>query len=415
MSIMISFSMKPRKRWLPGRRWNMQRMQTFSQELAKELGYYCNVVGEDVIYEFCPEGFLWLVWKENSIVGDCQTNIAGPGFHAAVIHFLELYASRSGLSLFVQDNTGYYEDRDFLKMRKDHFYDWFTALMTQILKRRDQMERLVVCWPTDYYLPEKKNGMVLTHIRQFPFTEIAAMMSSGLSMTFAKDFFVWNEQEKDAYYYRNCALVLMNQKCYFMPSSRSEQDEAINGNIIELLEKALAMKPDIPFPKTSYLELCGLAAKKPVDVSCVRELAQEIDIGCRKGLLFRTIGRMQFAVPGNFLHDDARGGNAERYYDGQMQGGHDYYICAVNTEYEACFQEHSFKKDNVQETLEFEHRKAKYKVAVYTPGEREGKTVCSVAAQVIYKNQMTVISIYYENPNDQTWAINLIRKVEPVI
>jgi len=55
MSIMISFSMKPRKRWLPGRRLNTQRMQTFSQELAKELGYYCNVVGEDVIYEFCPE------------------------------------------------------------------------------------------------------------------------------------------------------------------------------------------------------------------------------------------------------------------------------------------------------------------------------------------------------------------------
>lgn len=414
MSITISFSMKPAGSWVPGNGWNQERMQAFSKSLAQEMEYHCDVVGEFIIYQFCPEGFLWMEWKDGSIIGECQTNIAGPGFHAAVIHFLELYAARGNLKLKVQDDTGYYEDRDFVKMRRNYFYQWFMNLMEQVLEKREAADKQLVCWPSDYYLPEEKKGMVTTHIRQFPIGEIAGMVRSGLSMAFARDFFIWNEEEKDAYYYRNCALVMMNQECYFMPSSRSEQDQIINERIINLLEKALEMKPDIPFPKKGYLELCSLAEREPVDVSGVTGLAQEVEIGCRKGLLFRTIGCMRFAVPGSFLYDSVRGGNSERYYDGKKKDGHDYYICALNTEHDASFQEQPFKKDNIKEVMEFDSGLARCKVAVYLPETRDGKTTYAVAAQIIYKNQITIISIHYENPKDQEWALNLIRKVQTI-
>ena len=65
-------------------------------------------------------------------------------------------------------------------------------------------------------------------------------------MAFARDFFIWNEIEKDAVYYRNCALVLLNQSCFFMPSSRCETDKKVNDRIIECLEKALAMDSSLP-------------------------------------------------------------------------------------------------------------------------------------------------------------------------
>lgn len=414
MSITISFTMKPKRSMLFGKGWNQERMQLFSRQLAREFGYHCDKIEEHMIYQFCPEGFLWMGWKDGSVVGECQTNIAGPGFHAAVIHFLELYAVRAGLELQVEDDTGYYEDRDFVRMRRNYFYQWFTGLMAQVLDRRDEAEKQLVCWPSDYYLPEEKKGMVTTHIRQFPIAEIAGMVRSGLSMAFARDFFIWNEEEKDAYYYRNCALVMMNQECYFMPSARSEQDQMINQSILELLEKALSMKPDIPFPKKEYLELCALAQREPVDVSGVSELSREVAIGCRKGLLFRTIGCMRFAVPGNFLYDASRRGSAERYYDGSERDSHDYYICAINTEQEAGFQEQSFQKDRIREVQEFTSGQARCKVAVYQPAIKEGKTVYEVSAQVIYKQQITIISIFYEKPEEQEWALDLIRRVQTI-
>lgn len=411
MGITISFSMRPRKNWIAGQGWNALKLQKFAARLAEEMGYRCETAGEYVIYQFCPEGFLWMGYKAGRILGECQTNIAGPGFHAAVIHFLELFAARGELGLYVEDATGYYEDRDFLKMRHDYFYRWFTDLMGQVLEQKGETGEQLVCWPADYYLPEEHKDMITTHIRRFAISEIAGMMRSGMSMAFAKDFFIWNEEEKDAYYYRNSALVMLNQECYFMPSNRSREDEDINRRIISLLEKALAMKPDIPFPKKEYLELCALAGQEPVDVSGVTEYAKEIEIGCRKGLLFRTIGCMRFAVPGNYLYDPNSRGNSERYYDGMQKDGREFYICAVNTPQDAAFQEEPFQKDTVQEVQEFQSGETKGKIAIYRPAERDGRTVRSVAAQVIYKNQMTIVSINYENPEDQQWAVDLIKKV----
>ena len=68
----------------------------------------------------------------------------------------------------------------------------------------------------------------------------------------------------------------------------------------------------------------------------------------------------------------------------------------------------------MQEVQEFESGDTKGKIAIYRPVERDGKTVRSVAAQVIYKNQMTIVSINYENPQDQEWAVDLIKKVRTV-
>lgn len=414
MSITISFSMRPRKNWISGQGWNTEKLQEFAVELAGEMGYHCDAVGEYAIYQFCPEGFLWMGFKAGRILGECQTNIAGPGFHAAVIHFLELFAARAELGLYVEDATGYYEERDFLKMRRNYFYQWFTDLMATVLEKKDEAGDQLVCWPTDYYLPEEHKDMITTHIRRFAISEIAGMMRSGMSMAFARDFFIWNEEEKDAYYYRNSALVMLNQECYFMPSVRSREDQDINHKILALLERALAMKPDIPFPKKEYLELCTLAEHEPVDVSGVTEYAKEIEIGCRKGLLFRTIGCMRFAVPGNYLYDSNSRGNSERYYDGKNKDGHEFYICALNTRGEASFQEAPFQKDTVQEVQEFQSGGTKGKIAVYRPMEKDGKTVHSVAAQMIYKNQMTIVSINYENPEDRAWAFDLIRRVQAV-
>lgn len=414
MSIAIRFTMNPKKSFFRKEHVYQEKTAACARQLAAELGYQVDVIEGHLIYQFCPEGYLWMRFKDGRLSGDCQTNIAGPGFHAAVIHFLEVFAARMDFELFVEDQTGYYQERDFKALRQNYFYPWFHDLMQNVWERRGDVKAQFVCWPAEYYIPEPRQDLVTTHIRRFSLAEIYGMAHSGLSMAFARDFFVWNEQEKDAYFYRNSALVMMNQECYFMPSSRSREDENVNREIISLLEKALSMDERIPIPKQEYLELCQLSVHPPVNVEKVQDLAAENTIGCRKGLLFRTIGCLRFAVPGHFLYDTGKLGKSERYYDGNQDSGYNYYICAVQCPEEAGFWEDSFKKDSVADVIDFCAGAARGKMAVYKPVEKQGKTVYTVSAQIVYKKQITIISIDYDDPRDKEWAVNLIKKVQIV-
>ncbi len=40
--------------------WDAQHTADFARGLAKELGYHCDVISGYVIYQLCPEGFLWM-------------------------------------------------------------------------------------------------------------------------------------------------------------------------------------------------------------------------------------------------------------------------------------------------------------------------------------------------------------------
>lgn len=414
MSITISFSMKAGKKWLHSQERTRARVRELAEGLEEELDYVCDMVEDRIVCRFCPEGYLWMGWTEGILVGDCQTNIAGPGFHAAVIRFLEVFASKAGMKLWVEDETGYFRERDFAKMRQKYFHRWFKALMERVVERYGEDEMQLVCWPTDYYLPETKVDEIITHIRPFTIAELTGMLHSGMSMAFAKDFFVWNEEAKDAYYYRNCALVMMNQECYFMPSKRSDEDQAINQMIIRCLERALELDRRVPFPKKEYLELCRLDGREPVDIGDVCDCAEQVMIGCRRGMLLRAIGCLRFAVPGYFLYDTGRHGHVEHYYDGGQYGGHDYYICALNTEQQAGFQETPFEKDGVEAVHEFQVGEAQGRIAVYQPEEHDGDVSYAMSAQIIYKKQITIISIRYRDPDDYDWAMELIQKIQTI-
>ena len=118
MSITISFTMEPKMSLTGTKPWDGEQTAGFTKGLAKELGYHCDVISGYVVYQLCPEGFFVDDLEGKAAGGDCQTNIAGPGFHAAVVYFLELFAARGSLKLSVKDPTGFYADRNFERMRR---------------------------------------------------------------------------------------------------------------------------------------------------------------------------------------------------------------------------------------------------------------------------------------------------------
>ena len=386
-----------------------------------------------------------MTWRGKQLIGDAQTNIAGPGFHAAVAYFLELFAARGGLKLSVKDETGFFADRNFDRLCREYFYPWLSKVLNAVAAGRGDREGRLVCWPSDYYLPEDEPGIVMTHIRSFGVREIQGIVRSGLTASFAKDFFVWGREEKDSWYFRNCALVLLNQQCYFRPSSRSSEDLLINQEIIRLLEKALKMDPGIPFPIREYREVCGLDGHEPVSLKQVTPMTEIQPVGCRRGLLYRTIGRLRFAVPGYFLYDARAMGNAERYFDAGEKDWHEYYICAIKTQEAAQIREEPFLRDTVLRTREFTRGTLRGKMAVYRPmrktrpsrpdltdsvlvgeqvarsftrqkepGQELEEDVYTVAAQIAYLDQLTIVSISSNQAVDVDWAAGLIEKIQAV-
>ena len=264
-----------------------------------------------------------------------------------------------------------------------------------------------------YYIPERQEGKLITHIRSFSYKELKGMANSGMSVAFARDFFVWNEVEKDAWFYRNSAMVLLNQFCCFMPSDRSEQDREVNETIIDLLEKALTMDRRIPFPKKEYLEVCGLHHHAPMDIEDAVSFHEENAIGCRKHLVYRKIGNMSFGIPGNFLYDDGDPGIMDHYFDGMLYGGHDYYIYAAVFEgRQAEFKSQWFEQGKVEETVDFNMGEARVRTAFYEPEEIKGETIYAMSAQVLYKEQRMNINIISRKPGEKEWALSLIKNIK---
>jgi len=85
MSIRIRFSLEPKKKIFSGIVWNGQSAEGMAKELAKEMGYRCFRIEGFLIVQLCQEGYVWLKWSKGKLQGESQTNIAGPGFHAAAI------------------------------------------------------------------------------------------------------------------------------------------------------------------------------------------------------------------------------------------------------------------------------------------------------------------------------------------
>lgn len=412
MSIRIRFSLEPKKKIFSGIVWNCQNAERMTKNLVKEMGYQCYRMDGFLLVQLCPEGYIWFQWKKQKLQGESQTNIAGPGFHAAVIDFLEQLAGKERLKLKVEDRTGYFIRRDFLAMRQKYFYQWFSDLMDLVSGWKESGEYLF-CWPAVYYIPERQEGKLITHIRSFSYKELKGMANSGMSVAFARDFFVWNEVEKDAWFYRNSAMVLLNQFCCFMPSDRSEQDREVNETIIDLLEKALTMDRRIPFPKKEYLEVCGLHHHAPMDIEDAVSFHEENAIGCRKHLVYRKIGNMSFGIPGNFLYDDGYPGIMDHYFDGILYGGHDYYIYAAVFEgRQAEFKSQWFEQGKVEETVDFNMGEARVRTAFYEPEEIKGETIYAMSAQVLYKEQRMNINIISRKPGEKEWALSLIKNIK---
>lgn len=301
--------------------------------VAKRHQAFVNHSEEVSEFIICRLGVIFFNYEKTeegiTVSGDCQTNLVGAGFHKAAIELIDEIVDLNGFPFEIEDDTEYYERRDFEEMRSEHFYKWLSKVMAQCGKRMgDEYKMLAVCWDYDKYIPEEVDGTVISPFGRINLQRFLEREQCEGIGAVASEFFMWNNEERDARFYRNSALNVLWEECYFMPSSRFDEDKEINTFIIENLEKAAAMDASLPFPKEDYLLICRLDEREPMDISALPAYESEYPIGYRKGKVTYRLGNLSFQLPGHFFYfqqEDSSG-----YYDNDEKDWHIVRVAAYS-------------------------------------------------------------------------------------
>lgn len=324
---------------------DIEKFQQAVESQAVESGYNAEHDESSSTVSFCRLGDLFLNYQHEgegnadnviSVNGDCQTNMLGPGFHKAAIEFIDRLQQATGTRFEVEDETDYYTERDFEAMKKKHFHKWLAKLFEIIQKQEDKgSTSLSICWDLNKYYPQSDSGIVISPLGSFRLSEVIRRIREEGIESFADDFFIWNNPERDARFHRGLALNAMWEDCYFMPSERSEEDARINGYIISELETAASLDPSLPFPKKEYEELCRLHGCTPVPTDGMPTYETEFTIGYRRGIVNHKVGRIRFSLPGSYLEDTDDGTLV--YYDAAADNWHTVRCTGYSTNGEPDF------------------------------------------------------------------------------
>ena len=276
--------------------------------LAEERKYHLTAGETGMKMVMCPlGGELGVLWRPEGdpsgpwlVRGGCMSTPAGAGLHRAAVELLDNLPIRA---LAVEDETGFFRHRDFQRMKEEHFYPWLRTLVDVCRRESGEVVSGVqLCWSLEQYAPEDIPGTVVTPMGRFRLAELVRMLDEGGVEALADRFFLWNGRTQDAKFYRNRAINALWEKCYFAPSVRSWEDDAVNASILDDLERSAKLDPSLPLPRASYTEVCALAGRDPA-LPDGPQLAEEFAPGYRKDLVTHNLGVLRLTLPGVLLYE----------------------------------------------------------------------------------------------------------------
>lgn len=276
--------------------------------LAEERGYLLDTGEGGLRFTLCPlGGELYLSWRPGedpsrpwAVRGECVSTPAGAGLHRAAV---ELVDSLPIQNLAVEDETGFYRHRDFQRMKQEHFYPWLRTLVDVCTREKgESVSGMTLCWDLEQYAPEDIPGTVVTPMGRFRLETLADIVEKDGIEALAGRFFLWDGRTQNARFFRNRAINALWEKCYYAPSSRSIEDTAINGEILDDLERAAALDPTLPLPRAAYQEVCALAERESA-LPGGPSLAEEFQPGFRKGLVTHALGALRLTLPGIYRYE----------------------------------------------------------------------------------------------------------------
>lgn len=377
-------------------------------DYAREHGLFVSSPSESsASVKLCHMGDVLFNVKDGALIGESQTNVVGPGFHVAALEFIEGFFSFAKLKAELDDEGGYATHRDFDALR-GNFNGWLKGLIEVMTEKQQSGEftNLLLCWNTNQYTPKSVDGSIAAPIGRFNVEKLFARVERDGIDEFAREFFIWNEIEKDARFFRNSALALMWEHCYFEPSARSNTDKDINDRVIGLLERTVSLDSALPFPVKDYLRLCELGDKQPIDVSALTEYEPDYEIGFRKDTVSYRLGNLSIPAPGNCLYENQDGRDV--LYDAHSENWHRiaFYGLATGNKQES-FKDEFF--EGCDEVRDFELKNAAMRVGltrrIHDPDG--GYDFSRLQAIVLSAGQVSFIYYSFDRLDEMDWALDL--------
>jgi len=389
-----------------------ESLVTPAKKLAQEKNYRLWIQEDGLRLALCPlGGDLYVNWNKEStqytVAGSCCSTPAGPGLHQAAVEALDALPIQD---LEVEDETGYYDHRDFERMCREHFHPWLSTIVDVCWQRKEELNNMCICWDVEQYMPENVPGTVITPMGRFSLEWLKNTLEQKGTEALGARLFLWyHPGEWDALFHRNLALNQLWENCFFAPSARSEEDANLNNAICANLERAAHLDPGLPLPRSAYKEVCALAGRTPA-LPDGPELEMEFEPGYRKGLVIHTIGPLRLTLPGIYQFEweewDENSG-CHKWWDDSS----DSPVWRVNG-YKMKNGNAAFtpilKDDN--ELTEFEIRDGAVRYG-WRKLEEDGQPYYQVRAEVITGPSLFIITMSHRIPEERPGIVELLRKI----
>ena len=387
-----------------------------AQKLAEERGYGVYQREDGLSLSLCPlDGRVYVTWKKGSgllsqweVEGECVSTPAGPGLHKAAVEALDALPIQK---LHVEDETEYFQHRDFDRMLREHFHPWLKTMVDMLTGQfGEDHTNVCMCWDLDAYMPEDVPGTVVTPVGRFSAKWMRETVENQGIETLAERFFLWyHPGKRDALYNRQVALNLLWEHCYYAPSSRSREDASNNEIVCKNLEMAAMLDRNVPLPRKAYEEICQLARRAPA-LPDGPELEEEFEPGYRKGLVTCPMGPLRLTLPGLYRHEREQwedGNGCEKWCDETGLSP----IWRVNgyrmNQGDAAFTP-VFDGDNDLTRFEIKGGAVQYG---WRALEEDGQSIYQVRAEVVTGPFLFVVTVTYLEPEDRPGIEELIRKI----
>ncbi len=269
--------------------------------LAAREGVQIEDRGHDVEILVCPQGKIVVIEEGKDMILSANTRQGGPGFHAFVVDLFEDIQEEIPGDYEMIDDTEYDKDKDWDRLVQ--LYENELDYVRKMILEDPEFRNKNYMFDETFYLPKSEKGKVLTATGDMDEEEFKNKNLSDLM----DHFYVWNDWDRDARFYRNAALTLLAKEGYGQFSKMNDQTEKIADEICDDLEIAFRMDPTLPLPLKAYSKLIHLLGRENK-----LEGAIEMD---REAVQYRT--REVYHV-----FDDAKvvaPGTAERSYDPATQ------------------------------------------------------------------------------------------------
>lgn len=389
------------KRKIWGNKLSQERLERILQCLAEKFEYGFARDDEDFLVEFCPTGVLNMNLVEGKIKGHARTSVAGPGFHKAVVDFLDVMATRLELDLLVEDDTSYWDHRDFDDLRAQH-HSWLKAV-TEYVRSAEQTNYLI-SWPIGSWRPFSAKN-VATPMGDLTFEELDKLLGlyDGIE-EFASEYFIWYNPDRDALFHRGAALYLMWNDFHWV-ETRMEDEVEMASRILYHLGQARKLDSHIALPLFAWKEVSVLSG-----LECLRiegpDFKYPFPIGYRRrDVIISLPGEWQVKLPGSFRSDEEDEGFV--YWDVDRN----FRLTAYRGAGEEFVNSLARPDMPGEKSIDHEAPGLRFKAKYYLCGDNDEPEYWILRGQILGQDKMCIVTITWLDQKWTDWAIQTFKDV----